>query len=169
MQTGLHLVTSQVSPAEFSPLKLKHFYTLFMFCTKACRWSTVYILLTLHPVKNLPMVYLSLTCELVHGALAVSSAVPWSGHIAASAPWWSCGRRGHRTACRRQALCEPHQCWSACLCRIPQWSPPMVQKGRSGETCAEQIILQFFFNPLFSLFSTICWFIFLQDSFLAKN
>lgn len=34
MQTGLHLVTSQVSPAEFSPLKLKHFYTLFMFCTK---------------------------------------------------------------------------------------------------------------------------------------
>lgn len=37
MQTGLHLVTSQVSPAEFFPLKLQHFYTLFMFCTKVCR------------------------------------------------------------------------------------------------------------------------------------
>lgn len=168
MQTGLHFVTSQVSPAEFSPLKLKHFYTLFMFCTKACRWSTIYILLTLHPVKNLPMADLSLTCELVHGALAVSSAVPWSGHIAASAPWWSCGRRGHHTACRRQALCEPHQCWSACLCRIPQWSPPMVQKGRSGETCAEKIILQFFLTHFFLCFPQFNGSFFCSIPFLQK-
>lgn len=130
--------------------QFKNFYTLqlfFSFCTKAYRSSAVYILLTLHPVKNIPRVHLSLTCELVHGALAVSSAVPWSGHIAVGVLSRSCGRRGHRTACRRQALCEPHRCWSACLCHTPQWSPQMVQKGRSAETCTQQIILHcvFFF------------------------
>lgn len=150
--------------------RFKHFYIFFMFFTKAYRWSAAYILLTLHPGKNLQIADLLLTCELVHGALAVSNAAPWSGHIAAGAPWWSCGQRGRHTACRRQALCEPHRCCSACLCHTPQWSPQMVQKGRSGETCAKQkqyksyTVFFFLFNPLFSLFPTMYWFIFLQHS-----
>lgn len=77
---------------------------------------------------------LLLTFGLARAVPCVTIAGLSAVRTAAGAPWWSCGQRGHRTACRRPALCERHRCWLACLGRTLLLCRMMGRKGRSGGT-----------------------------------